>query len=45
MAPKVNLSKRPTSTQEEHKVQLRSEIKNNNDITGVYKQIYALTAN
>jgi len=45
MAPKASLSKRPTSTQEEYKIQLGSEIKDNNDITGVHKQIYALTAN
>jgi len=45
MAPKVSLSKRPASTQEEHKIQLGSEIKDNDDVTGVYKQIRALAAN
>jgi len=45
MAPKVSLSKRPASTQEEYEVQLGSEIKDNNDVTGVYKQICALAAN
>jgi len=45
MAPKASLSKRPTSTQEEHEVQLGLEIKDNNDIIGVHKQIRALAAN
>ena len=45
MAPKASLSKRPAFTQEEHKIQLGLEIENNNNITGVYKQICALTAN
>ena len=45
MAPKASLSKRPASTREEHEVQLGSEIKDNNNITGVYKQICALIAN
>jgi len=37
MALKVSLSKRPTSTQEEHKIQLGLEIKDNNNVTGVHK--------
>jgi len=45
MAPKASLFKRPTSTQEEYEVQLGSEIKDNNNVIGVYKQIYALAAN
>jgi len=45
MAPKASLSKRPTSTQEEHEIQLGSEIKDNNNGTGIHKQIYALAAN
>jgi len=45
MAPKVSLFKRPASTQEEYEVQLGSEIKDNDDVIGIYKQIYALAAN
>jgi len=45
MVPKASLFKRPASTQEEYKVQLGSEIKDNNNVTGIYKQIYALIAN
>ena len=45
MAPKASLSKRPASTQEEYKIQLGLEIKDNNNVIGVYKQIRALTAN
>jgi len=45
MAPKVSLSKRPTSTREEYEVQLGSEIEDNNNVIGVYKQIRALAAN
>jgi len=45
MAPKASLSKRPASTQEEYEVQLGSEIKNNDNVIGVYKQIRALAAN
>jgi len=45
MAPKASLFKRPASTQEEHKVQLKLEIKDNNNIIGIYKQIRALAAN
>jgi len=45
MAPKASLSKRPASTQEEHEVQLGLEIKDNDDVIGVYKQIRALAAN
>jgi len=45
MAPKASLSKRPAFTREEHKIQLGLEIKDNNNITGIYKQIYALAAN
>ena len=45
MAPKASSSKRAALTQKEHEIQLGSEIKNNNDIMDVYKQIRALTAN
>jgi len=45
MAPKASLSKRPTSTREEYEIQLGSEIKDNNNIIGVHKQICALAAN
>ena len=45
MAPKASSSKRPASTQEEYEIQLGSEIEDNNNVIGVYKQIYALTAN
>jgi len=45
MAPKASLFKRPASTQEEYEVQLGLEIEDNNNVTGVYKQICALTAN
>jgi len=45
MAPKASLSKRPASTREEHKIQLGLEIKDNNNIIGVYEQIRALAAN
>ena len=45
MVPKASLSKRPAFTQEEHKIQLGLEIKDNNDIIGVYKQICTLIAN
>jgi len=45
MAPKASLFKRPASTQEEHKIQLGLEIKNNNDIIGIHEQIYTLAAN
>jgi len=45
MAPKVSLFKRPAFTQEEHEVQLGLEIKDNDNVTGVYKQICALAAN
>jgi len=45
MAPKVSLSKRPTSTQEEYKIQLGLEIKDNNNVTGIHEQIRALATN
>ena len=45
MAPKASSSKRAAPTQEEHEIQLGSEIKDNNNIIDVYKQIYALMAN
>jgi len=45
IAPKASSSKRPASTQEEYKVQLGSEIKDNNDVIGIHKQIHALAAN
>ena len=45
MAPKASSSKRPASTWEEHEIQLGLEIEDNNDITGIYEQIRALTAN
>ena len=37
MAPKVSLSKRAASTWEEPKIQLRLEIKDNNDVVDVRK--------
>jgi len=45
MAPKASLSKRPASTREEYEIQLGLEIKDNNNIIGIYKQIYALATN
>ena len=45
MAPKASLSKRPASTREEHEIQLGSEIKDNNNIIGIHKQIRALATN
>ena len=45
MAPKVSLSKKPASTQEEYEIQLGLEIEDNNNVIGVYKQIRALAAN
>jgi len=45
MASKASLSKKLTSTKEEYKIQLGSEIKDNNNIIGIHKQIYALAAN
>ena len=45
MVPKASLSKRPTSTQEEHEIQLGLEIKNNNNVIDIYKQINTLAAN
>jgi len=45
VAPKVSLSKRPTSTQEEYKIQLGLKIKDNDNITDIHGQIYALAAN
>jgi len=45
MVPKASLSKRAALTQEEHKIQLGSKIKDNNNIMDVHKQIRALTAN
>ena len=45
MAPKVSLFKRPASTREEPKIQLELEIEDNNNVTDIYKQIYALTDN
>ena len=42
---KVSLSKRAVPTQEEHKIQLGLEIKDNNNVIDIYKQIHALTAN
>ena len=45
MAPKVSLSKRAAPTQEEHKIQLGSEIEDNNNIIYIHKQIHALMAN
>ena len=45
MAPKASSSKRPASTREEHEIQLGLEIKDNDDVIGIYKQIRALTAN
>ena len=45
MLPKVSSLKRVTSTQEKHKIQLGSEIKDNNNTMDVCNQICALTAN
>ena len=45
MAPKASLSKRPAPTREEYEIQLGLEIEDNNNVTGVYKQICALAAN
>jgi len=45
MAPKASLFKRAALTQEEHEIQLGLEIKDNNNIIDVHKQICALTAN
>ena len=45
MAPKASSSKRAAPTQEEHEIQLGSEIEDNDDIMDVHKQIRALTAN
>jgi len=45
MAPKASSSKRAVPTQEEHEIQLGSEIEDNDDVMDVYKQIRALTAN
>ena len=45
MVPTASLSKRSISTKEEHEIQLGLEIKDNNNITDIYKQICALTAN
>jgi hypothetical protein len=45
MAPKAGLSKKAASTQEEHKIQLGSEIGDNDDAIDIHKQIYTLAAN
>ena len=45
MVPKASLSKKPASTREEYKIQLGSEIEDNNDVIGVHEQIRALAAN
>ena len=45
MAPKANLSKKPASTQKEYKIQLGSEIKDNNNVIDIHGQIYTLIAN
>ena len=45
MVPKVSLFKRAASTQEEPKIQLGSEIKDNNNAVDIRKQICALVAN
>ena len=45
MAPKASSSKRAAPTQEEHEIQLGSEIEDNDNIMDVHKQIRALTAN
>jgi hypothetical protein len=44
MAPKASSSKRAAPTQEEHEIQLGSEIEDDDDIMDVHKQIRALTA-
>ena len=45
MAPKASLSKRAASTQKEPKIQLGSEIKDNNNAVDIREQIYAFIAN
>jgi len=45
MVPKVSLFKRPASTQEEHEIQLGSEIEDNDNVIGIHEQICALAAN
>ena len=45
MVPKASLSKRAASTQEEPKIQLGLEIKDNNNAVDIREQIYTLTAN
>ena len=45
MVPKASLSKRPTSTREEPKIQLGLELKDNNNVIDMHEQVYALTAN
>jgi len=45
MAPKASLSKRPAFTWEEYKIQLESEIEDNNNVIGIHEQICALAAN
>jgi len=44
MAPKASLFKRAASTQEEPKIQLGSEIEDNNNIVDIREQIRALAA-
>jgi len=44
MAPKVSLSKRAASTQEEPEIQLGSEIEDNDNIVDIREQIRALAA-
>jgi len=44
MAPKASSSKRAASTREEPKIQLGSEIKDNNDVIDIREQIRALAA-
>jgi len=44
MAPKASSSKRAASTQEEPKIQLGLEIKDNNNVVNIREQIRALAA-
>ena len=45
MPPKASSLKRAALTQEEYKIQLGLEIKDNNNAVDIRDQIYALTAN
>jgi succinate dehydrogenase/fumarate reductase flavoprotein subunit len=45
MPPKVSSLKRAALTQEEHKIQLGSEMEDNDDAVDIHNQIRALMAN